>query len=155
MSKAFTKEDIDPPERSGRVRSASGLPPGAANYITPGGAARLRRELRQLRGADGGHAERIADLMRILGSVTVVEPPEDPGRDVGFGARVTLCDPGNREKTYRILGVDELELDPAAVSWVSPIGRTLLASKLGDRVALAETGPAKIVKVEYPADLEI
>src|SRR4051794_10555261 len=32
MSRAFIREDVDPPERSGRLRSASGLPPGATNY---------------------------------------------------------------------------------------------------------------------------
>src|SRR5205814_5816772 len=37
MSRAFVKEDVDPPERSGRKRSASGLPPGATNYITARG----------------------------------------------------------------------------------------------------------------------
>jgi hypothetical protein len=34
VSRAFIKEDVDLPERSGRKRSASGLPPGATNYIT-------------------------------------------------------------------------------------------------------------------------
>ena len=46
MSRAFVKEDVDPPERSGRKRSASGLPPGATNYITARGAKRLREELK-------------------------------------------------------------------------------------------------------------
>jgi hypothetical protein len=49
MSRAFIKEDVDPPERSGRKRSASGLPPGATNYITARGARRLGDELNQLR----------------------------------------------------------------------------------------------------------
>jgi transcription elongation factor GreB len=152
MSKAFTKEDVDPPERSGRMRSASGLPPGAANYITPSGAARLQRELERLRCASGDHVERIGETERILGSVTVVEPPKDPKPGVGFGARVTVRDAANRLKAYRILGVDELDLDPNAVSWISPLGRTLLAAELGGRVTSAETGPVKIVKIEYPAD---
>ena len=152
MSKAFTKEDVDPPERSGRMRSASGLPPGAANYITPGGAARLQRKLGRLRSAGGDQAERIAETERILGSVTVVEPPKDPRPGIGFGARVTVRDAANQLKTFRILGVDELDLDPDAVSWISPLGRTLLAAELGGRVTSAETGPIKIVKVEYPID---
>lgn len=152
MSKAFTKEDVDPPERSGRVRSASGLPPGAANYITPGGATRLQRELGKLRSAGGDNGERIAELERIIGSVTVVEPPKDQGPGVGFGAKVTLRDAAKQLKSYRILGVDELDFDSSAVSWISSLGRTLLAAELGDLVTLAETGPVKIVKIEYPAD---
>jgi hypothetical protein len=47
MSKAFVKEDIDLPERSGRKRSASGLPPGGINYITARGAKRLPDELQK------------------------------------------------------------------------------------------------------------
>src|SRR5881398_655482 len=49
MSRAFIKEDVDPPERSGRKRSASGLPPGATNYITARGAKRLHDQLKELR----------------------------------------------------------------------------------------------------------
>src|SRR4029453_13341139 len=49
MSRAFIREDVDPPERSGRKRLPSGLPPGAANYITARGAKRLREELQKLR----------------------------------------------------------------------------------------------------------
>ena len=152
MSRAFIKEDVDPPERSGRMRSASGLPPGAANYITPGGAARLERELWRLRCAGADDGERLAKIEKTLGSVTVVEPLVDSEPGVGFGAKVTVRDAANQLKTYRILGVDELDLDPAAISWISPLGRTLLAAELGDQVNLLETGPARIVKVEYPND---
>ena len=151
MSKAFTKEDVDPPERSGRVRSPSGLPPGAINYITPGGAASLRSELENLR-RTGEETERIAELERILGSVAVVEPPAGSSHEIGLGARITLCDEATREVTYRILGVDELDRDSNAVSWISPVGRALLASKLGDRLGLEEIGSVRIVKVEYPVD---
>jgi transcription elongation factor GreB len=150
MSKAFTKEDVDPPERSGRVRSASGLPPSATNYMTPGGAARLRQELERFRGGGADQKERVVELEQILASIVVVEPPNEPWESVGFGAKVTVRDAAGQLRTYRILGVDELDSDPDAVSWISSIGRTLLAAELGDRVVLAETEPAKIVKIEYP-----
>ena len=65
---------------------------------------------------------------------------------------MTVRDAANQLKTYRILGLDELDFDPDAVSWISPLGRTLLAAELGDWVTLTEAGPAKIVKIEYPAD---
>ena len=67
MSRAFIKEDVDPPERSGRKRSASGLPPGATNYITARGIKRLRDELKQLRAANSS-SERIVELEQILAS---------------------------------------------------------------------------------------
>src|SRR5215471_3292935 len=74
MSRAFVKEDVDPPERSGRKRSASGLPPGATNYITARGAKRLRDELKKLRAA-GDSSEHILELEQILASGHVVDPP--------------------------------------------------------------------------------
>jgi hypothetical protein len=60
MSRAFIKEDVDLPERSGRKRSASGLPPGATNYITARGAKHLREELQKLLAANAG-SERIIE----------------------------------------------------------------------------------------------
>jgi transcription elongation factor GreB len=147
MSKAFTREDVDPPERSGRRRSASGLPPGAINYITARGARRLQAELTNLRNADD-KSERIAEIERTLASVHVVDLPDAPSNSVAFGATVTVEDNGKMQ-TYTVVGVDELDFEPDAVSWISPIGKTLLAAELGDRVTLEDGRTAKIVKIEY------
>ncbi len=148
MSKAFTKEDVDPPERTGRARSASGLPPGATNYITAAGARRLRRRCEEHRQA--GARERAEELEQVLREVTVVEPPEQPDRSVGFGARVHVRAKDGRAAVYQIVGVEELD-QPEALSWLSPDGRTLLAAGEGDRVTLESLGPATIERVEYPA----
>jgi transcription elongation GreA/GreB family factor len=152
MSKAFTKEDVDPPERSGRVRSASGLPPGALNYMTRRGAKRLQAELEKLRRAKREPA-RIAELDAVLASVTVVDPPDPADNSVAFGAVVTVDD-GKARHTYRIVGVDEIDFEAETVSWISPIGRTLLAAELGERVTLpgVSFGPVRIVGIEYDRD---
>ena len=152
MSKAFTKEDVDPPDRSGRKRSATGLPPGATNYITANGAARLRTELGELRRAGRGPKERIKELEDALASVTVVEAPEESVTSVAFGAQVTVRDVASNLHTCRIVGVDEVDFHRNAVSWISPIGRILLAAELGERVTLPEIGPVEIVKIESPTD---
>ncbi len=149
MSRAFVKEDVDPPERSGRVRSASGLPPGATNYITAGGAKRLRAELDGLR-TSGADAGRMAELEGILAAVTIVELPNESSNSISFGAAVTIEDTNGRKQTYRIVGVNELDFTPDGVSWVSPIGRALLVAERGHRVTLPDIGQVKIVKVEYP-----
>jgi len=47
MSKAFTSEEI-PADEDDDGPETSPLPPGARNYMTPGGFARLRRELDHL-----------------------------------------------------------------------------------------------------------
>ena len=151
MSRAFVREDVDPPERSGRKRAASGLPPGAINYITPRGAARLQAELKDLRDA-GDNPEHIADLEQILGSVKIVDPPEPGSKSVSFGATVTASDVDGKTETYTVVGVDELTFASHAVSWISPIGKALLAADLGDRIKLEDGRTAEIVKIEYSGD---
>ena len=149
MSRAFVKEDVDPPERSRRARSVSGLPPGAVNYITAGGAARLQRERDALRRSDKPDAERIAELERVLASVTVVEAPADP-ESVAFGAKVTVRNAAGLLASYRIVGVDEVRFHSDAVVWVSGTGKTLLAAEVGDRVTLEGDERVQIVRAEYP-----
>jgi transcription elongation factor GreB len=147
MSRAFIREDVDPPERSGRKRAASGLPPGAVNYITARGAARLQGELTRLRAA-GDDAERIAELEQTLGSIEIVDQPDAPSQSVSFGTTVTVSDKDGKTETYTIVGVEELDFVPNAVSWISLIGKLLLASELGDRITLEDGRSAKIVKIE-------
>ena len=147
MSRAFVKEDVDPPERSGRKRSASGLPPGATNYITARGAKRLREELQKLREANND-MERIVEVERILESIHIVDPPHAPSNNVTFGATVTVQDKTGVTETFTIVGVDELNFEQHAVSWISPIGKALLAADMGDWIVLEDGRSAKIVKVK-------
>ena len=147
MSRAFVKEDVDLPERSGRKRSASGLPPGATNYITARGAKRLRDELQKLRAANA-NSERVAELEQILASVHVVDPPDPASNSVGFGATVTVTDKRGAPETFTIVGVDELDFERDAVSWISPLGKALLAADMGDWITLEDGRTAKIVKIE-------
>jgi transcription elongation factor GreB len=148
MSRAFIKEDVDPPERSGRKRSASGLPPGATNYITARGARRLRDELKKLRAANAS-SERIIKLEQILATGHVVDPPDAPSNSVTFGATVTVKDEKGATKTFTIVGVDELNFERDAVSWISPVGKALLNADMGDWIKLEDGRSAKIVKIEF------
>ena len=151
MSRAFIKEDVDLPERSGRKRSASGLPPGATNYITARGAKRLRDELQKLRAANT-NSQRAAELEQILASVHVVDPPDPASNSVSFGATVTVKDKKGRTETCTVVGVEELDLEPDAVSWISPIGKALLAADMGHWITLEDGRTAKIVKIERKSD---
>ena len=146
MSRAFVKEDVDLPERSGRKRSASGLPPGASNYITARGAKRLRDELQKLRVANAV-SERITEIEQIVASVHVVDAPDAPSNSVTFGATVTVKDKKGAAETFTIVGVDELDLEPDAVSWISSLGKALLAADMGDWIKLDDGRSAKIVKI--------
>jgi transcription elongation factor GreB len=148
MSRAFIKEDVDPPERSGRKRSASGLPPGATNYITARGAKRFRDELNNLSAANAS-GERIIELEQILASGHVVDPPNAPSNSVTFGATVTVTDKEGATETFTVVGVDELNFARDAVSWISTVGKALLAADIGDWIKLEDGRSAKIVKIEF------
>ncbi len=148
MSKAFTKEDDALPERSLRTRSTSGLPPGAANYMTAEGARRLREELVGLDGASG----RAGEIREALEAATIVDLPAEPPHCVVFGAKVTLRDTKGGTETLRIVGVDEVGFEPRAVSWVSPAGKSLLGLKPGERLVLNVDGGSRkftVARIEW------
>ncbi len=65
---------------------------------------------------------RVRFLSKRLDEITVVnEPPSDPRR-VFFSAYVTVEDEDGAEKTYRIVGADESDLDQGCISIDSPVG---------------------------------
>ena len=146
MSKAFTKEDDAPLERSTRTRTTPGLPPGTPNYMTADGAKRLHAELAN---ADG---ERAAEIERILVSITIVERPVETPEAVVIGAKVQLRDADGNTASFRIVGVDEEHFEQDWVSWTSPIGRSLLGAEVGERVMVEVDGsPRKftIVRIDF------
>ena len=81
---------------------------------------------------------------------------EADAKQVFFGATVTyenLEGPeSGKQTTITIVGVDEVDLDKAQVSWVSPIAKALIKARLGDCVKIqTPTGPTEIeiLDVQY------
>lgn len=151
MSKAFTRESDDLPDPSPLLRPASPLPPGAKNYVTPTGERRMREELDRLVQVERTQAaalsgpsvaraqlqsleQRIQYLQQSLRSAVVVTPPDVPEDRVRFGATVTVRERGGAESRYRIVGVDETDIDRGWVSWLSPIAKALLNHASGECV---------------------
>jgi transcription elongation factor GreB len=148
MSKAFTRDDDS--TQPILQRPASSLPPGVKNYITADGAKRLEDELKILREVerpravtsnDPAKAEllqkidlRITNIDQSLQAAEVVSPPAGPDEKVRFGATVTVRDKSGAESKYRIVGVDETDIDRDWVSWRSPIAKALLNARAGQRV---------------------
>lgn len=135
MSKAFTRESDDAPERAPGVRAVPALPPGVKNYITPQGAESLRTELTQ-----GTTEQRSAEIQRILRSATIEPPPPKPWDHVAFGATVNVREADGSESQYRLVGADETNLDKNWINWYSPLGRALLQGRAGQRVRLRAPG---------------
>jgi transcription elongation factor GreB len=172
MSRAFVRES-DFPQLPELPPPVSPLPPGAKNYLTAGGAARLRAELshrleherprlaaaptedtdakRELQVLD----QRIRYLQESLRVAEVVSPPTGPADTVRFGATVTVRESNGATTTYRIVGVDETDLERNWVSWLSPIARTLLNARPGQRVefkAPRGTRSLEITAISYDND---
>ena len=166
MSKAFTKEDSDAPEEE---LEAPAVPTGGKNYISPGGFARLKAELRELveverprvvqtvawAASNGDRSEngdyiygkrrlreidrRVRFLIKRLESAEVVHSSGRDTDQVFFGARVRVRLQGD-EKTITILGLDEVDPTHGVVSWISPMAKALLKAREGDTVTLRTPG---------------
>ncbi len=98
---------------------------------------------------------RIRFLTKRLEIAEVTNPVLHHGNDqVFFGATVTYAEADGTERTVTIMGIDEADALQRQVSWVSPIARTLLKSRVGDELKLVT--PAGVIDIEvldvqYPA----
>jgi transcription elongation factor GreB len=80
---------------------------------------------------------RIRFLTQRLEIAEVTDPSVHQGSDqVFFGATVTYEDEDGVSRTVTILGIDEADSLKGQVTWVSPIARALLKSRVGDVVKL-------------------
>jgi transcription elongation factor GreB len=152
------------------------------NYITPEGARRLSEELGRLRSverpktvqevadaaAQGDRSEnaeyiygkkrlreidrRMRFLSKRLETAVVVDPKQQRGDKVFFGATVELEDEDGARSTYVIVGEDESDMHMGRISWRSPVGRALLGKKPGDVVTVrrpAGETELEIIAVRY------
>ncbi|MDI1437146.1 transcription elongation factor GreB [Polyangium sorediatum] len=152
------------------------------NYITPEGARRLSEELGRLRSVDrprivqevadaaaqGDRSEnaeyiygkkklreidrRMHYLTKRLESAVVVDPKEQKGDKVFFGAAIEVEDEDGKRHTYRIVGEDEIDSKTGRISWKSPVGRALLGKRPGDVVTVRRPAgdiEMEIVSVKY------
>lgn len=161
MSKAFTRERDDEDDDDAETVEPDTLG-GEKNYITPDGAKRLKDELSQLlhverpkvtevvswAAGNGDRSEnadyqygkrrlreidrRVRFLTKRIDAMVVVDPLELRGDQVFFGSTVTIADEDGRERTYSIVGVDEVDAARGLISWRSPLGAALLKARVGD-----------------------
>ena len=98
---------------------------------------------------------RIRFLTKRLDIAEVADPSLHHGNDqVFFGATVTYENQAGVERTITIKGIDEVDNLQGEVSWISPIARALLKSRVGDEVQLMTPGGLErleILEVRYPA----
>lgn len=152
------------------------------NYITAQGFESLKTEIRKLLNEDrpelvkviswaasnGDRSEngdyiygkrklreidrRIRFLSKRLEAAEIVDcAKQDPTR-VLFGAKVWVVDEDEKKRHYRIVGEDEIDAKNGLVSWVSPIAKALLNSRVGDVVSLVSpmgTVELEVLQIDY------
>ena len=151
--------------------------------MTPEGYARLEEELRHLKSVErpaviraiaearehgdlSENAEyhaarerqgfiegRIAELEDKISRAEVIDVSKLSGRQVKFGATVTLVDEDTDEKAaYQIVGQDESDIKTKRLSITSPLARALIGKQVGETVEVSTPGGSKsyeIVKVQF------
>ena len=98
---------------------------------------------------------RIRFLTKRLEIAEVTDPALHHGHDqVFFGATVTYVEAQGAERTVTIMGIDEADALQGQVSWISPVARTLLKSRVGDELKLVTPSGVvdiEVLDVQYPA----
>jgi transcription elongation factor GreA len=96
---------------------------------------------------------RVIELEDKLGRADVIDVSKLSGKNVMFGATVTLVDEDTDEKRkYQIVGDVESDAKKGRISLSSPIARALIGKSKGDTVEVAAPGGARsyeILKVEF------
>ncbi len=97
---------------------------------------------------------RIRFLTLRLEIAEITDPSAHYGKDqVFFGSTVTYADDAGIKRSITILGIDEADTLNGQVSWVSPVARALLKSRVGDEVSLVMPDGVRVlsvVSVDYP-----
>lgn len=83
---------------------------------------------------------RLRFLDKRISAARIVNPKEQIGNKILFGATVKLENGEGAIVTYQIVGEDEANLNLKKISWKSPLGNELLNKKIGE-----------IIVVEVPA----
>ncbi len=166
MSRAFVKE----PDGDQVADDQPDLPQSPhPNYITPTGLAGLRGRLAALdekRRELAGRGDELESKLRLsrtereiryvaerIRRAIPVDPAQQPGDEVCFGAAVTVVDEDGARRVFAIVGEDEADAGHGRVSWTSPLARALTGARVGDFAAW--TRPAgdtelEILAIAYP-----
>lgn len=90
---------------------------------------------------------RIKELEGVLGLAEVINPAKLSGA-IKFGATVTLVDEDtDEEKTWKIVGEHEANIEKGLLNIKSPIARALIGKEEGDSVEVRTPGGEKTYEV--------
>jgi transcription elongation factor GreA len=91
---------------------------------------------------------RVADLEDKLSRADVIDVSKLSGKQVKFGATVTLVDEDTEEKVkYQLVGEVEADVKQSKISITSPIARALIGKSVGDTVEVSTPGGGKCYEI--------
>ena len=91
---------------------------------------------------------RLSELEDKISRAEVIDPSTLSGKDIKFGATVTLADEDTDEKTtYQIVGEDEADIKQRRLSITSPLARALIGKKVGDSVEVPTPRGSKLYEI--------
>jgi transcription elongation factor GreB len=150
MSRGFVKEDDQ--EEIPIVPQRAFLPEGATNFVTQAGMNQLLDEKQMLINerddlSNTSESEKRIALNFInaklqllnnrIAEARIVNLKEQPQKEIRFGALVTLkTDASGNILTFQIVGVDEADISKGKISFISPVAKSLINKKTGDKVVL-------------------
>src|SRR5213078_3143255 len=91
---------------------------------------------------------RVGELEDKISRAEVIDVHKLSGKQVMFGATVTLLDEDTEEKIkYQLVGQDESDIRAGRLSISSPLARALIGKKVGDTVEVSTPGGSKSYEV--------
>ncbi|WP_374385126.1 transcription elongation factor GreA [Dongia sp.] len=96
---------------------------------------------------------RVIELEDKISRAEIIDVSKLTGKQVKFGATVTLIDEDTEEKTvYQIVGEDEADIKSRRLSISAPLARALINKTVGESVEVTTPGGSKsyeIAKVQF------
>ena len=154
MSRGFVKEGDQ--EEVPMVLPRAFLPKGIPNYVTPEGLKQRRDEMESMRkewtdaGSNYVTKNYIDAKMRLLSerinTAVLIDPAKANPDVVSFGMFVKY-----NNKIIRIVGVDEADASKGLVSFISPIAKSLIGKRKGDKFEIKVPKGTEIIEVQEVA----
>ena len=95
---------------------------------------------------------RVAELEDKISRAEIIDVSKLTGKQVKFGATVTLIDEDTEEKTvYQIVGEDEADIKAKRLAITSPLARALVGKSVGDTVEVTTPGGSKQYEISKVA----
>ncbi|MBR0323505.1 MAG: GreA/GreB family elongation factor [Bacteroidales bacterium] len=154
MSRGFVKEGDQ--EEVPMILPRAFLPSGVTNCVTPEGLRLLHDEMESLKeewsaaGSNYVTKNYLDAKMRLLSerisSAVVVDTTKANPDVVSFGMYVRYND-----KTIRIVGVDEADASKGLISFLSPIAKSLIGKKKGDKFEIKVPRGTETIEIQEVA----